>query len=66
MHHNNPFAARVCPHCDGFATVVIDCGLRDSHGHRLTAPKDCPACWGLGVIARMPRYWKSTLTLATR
>ncbi|MFE0192220.1 hypothetical protein [Streptomyces sp. NPDC058989] len=55
MHHNDPFAARVCPHCDGFATAAIDCGFRDAYGHRVTIYKDCPACWGWGVIPRLSR-----------
>ncbi|WP_030857236.1 hypothetical protein [Streptomyces sp. NRRL S-37] len=55
MHHNDPFAARVCPHCDGFAIVVIDRGSRDRYGQRVTVPVICPACWGWGVYPRMPR-----------
>ncbi|MCE0446150.1 hypothetical protein LT493_18845 [Streptomyces tricolor] len=48
MHHHDPFAARVCPHCDGFATVAVDAGARDRHGQRITVLTDCPACWGWG------------------
>lgn len=55
MHHNDPDAARVCPHCDGFATVVITTGTRHLDGQRATYYVDCPACWGWGVYPRMPR-----------
>ncbi|MFD5912484.1 hypothetical protein ACFWHL_27535 [Streptomyces massasporeus] len=56
MHHNDPAAARVCPHCDGFATVAVDSGTRNSHGQRVTLPIDCSACGGWGVYPRMPRH----------
>ncbi|MFH9658210.1 hypothetical protein ACH4NF_08845 [Streptomyces sp. NPDC017248] len=56
MHHHDPFAARICPHCDGFATVAVDSGTRDRHGRRLTFLIDCSACGGSGVYPRMPRH----------
>ncbi|GAA2694424.1 hypothetical protein [Streptomyces lunalinharesii] len=55
MHHNDPFAARVCPHCDGFATAGISCGF-NGHGERIIAFMDCPACGGWGSIPRLPRH----------
>ncbi|MFF5470020.1 hypothetical protein [Streptomyces achromogenes] len=56
MHHNDPMAARVCPHCDGFATVAVDTGTRDRNGKRITVLTDCSACGGWGTYPRMPRH----------
>jgi len=41
--------ARICPNCDGFASVAITLGGRDRHGHLRTITAHCPACNGLGV-----------------
>ncbi|MGV9321276.1 hypothetical protein [Streptomyces sp. NPDC003660] len=60
MHHNDPTAARICPHCDGFATVAVDTGSRYRTGERMTLLTDCPACGGWGVYPRMPRHRYST------
>ncbi|MEV4502707.1 hypothetical protein [Streptomyces klenkii] len=53
MTEHDPFAHRVCPHCDGFATAVVDCGARSKDG-RVVISIDCPACGGWGVIPRKP------------
>ncbi|MFA0843409.1 hypothetical protein [Streptomyces rochei] len=42
-------APRICPACDGFATVAVTLGGRDSHGHLRTLTIDCPACHGTGT-----------------
>ena len=43
---------RICLDCSGFAAVAIATGLRLTDGTRHTIPVTCPACHGLGVIAR--------------
>ncbi|MEU5885857.1 hypothetical protein ABZ835_03330 [Streptomyces sp. NPDC047461] len=40
---------RVCPNCDGFASVAITLGGRDRHGHLRTITAHCPSCNGLGL-----------------
>ncbi|MBR8641727.1 hypothetical protein KEF29_26355 [Streptomyces tuirus] len=40
---------RICPNCDGFATVAITTGSRDRHGHLPTLTIDCRACNGQGT-----------------
>ncbi|MFE1295769.1 hypothetical protein [Streptomyces sp. NPDC058731] len=42
--------ARICHHCDGFATVAIDTGTRTADGTRLTLRVDCPTCHGTGTL----------------
>ena len=49
MPQPTPPAPRICPACDGFATVAITLGGRDSHGHLHTITVDCPACHGTGT-----------------
>ncbi|GGM10563.1 hypothetical protein GCM10010129_63180 [Streptomyces fumigatiscleroticus] len=46
QHARSP---RVCPNCDGFATVAITTGTRHVNGTRTTVPIDCPACHGTGA-----------------
>ncbi|MEV6051726.1 hypothetical protein [Streptomyces sp. NPDC052107] len=41
--------ARICPDCDGFATVAITLGGRDRHGHLRIITAHCPACNGTGT-----------------
>ncbi|MFH9416213.1 hypothetical protein [Streptomyces rochei] len=43
---------RVCRDCDGFATAAITTGTRHTDGTRATLRVTCPACQGLGTIAR--------------
>ncbi|CAM5447291.1 hypothetical protein [Streptomyces aurantiogriseus] len=50
-HHSAP-PVRICPACDGFASVAITLGGRDRHGHLRTITAHCPACNGLGIVAR--------------
>ncbi|MGW5254156.1 hypothetical protein ACWERW_14240 [Streptomyces sp. NPDC004012] len=40
---------RICPNCDGFASVAITLGGRDDRGHLHTITVDCPACHGHGT-----------------
>ncbi|MEV7691122.1 hypothetical protein [Streptomyces bungoensis] len=42
-------ALRICPDCDGFASVAITLGGRDRHGHLRTITAHCPACHGTGT-----------------
>ncbi|GAA2900883.1 MULTISPECIES: hypothetical protein [Streptomyces] len=41
---------RICPNCDGFATVAITTGSRDRHGHLCTITVDCRTCNGRGTL----------------
>ncbi|NUP18528.1 MAG: hypothetical protein HOZ81_21075 [Streptomyces sp.] len=40
---------RVCPDCDGFASVKVTLGGRDRNGHLRTVTAHCPACHGTGT-----------------
>ncbi|MEW2469298.1 hypothetical protein AB0919_30495 [Streptomyces sp. NPDC046994] len=40
---------RVCANCDGFPTVRVTLGGRDSHGNLRTITVHCPACHGTGT-----------------
>ncbi|MGC9472606.1 hypothetical protein ACP4I1_00390 [Streptomyces sp. WG4] len=40
---------RICPNCDGFASVAITTGARTPHGHLRTITADCRACHGTGT-----------------
>ncbi|MEU1594506.1 hypothetical protein ABZ468_16955 [Streptomyces sp. NPDC005708] len=50
-------APRICPACDGFASVAITLGGRDVRGHLRTITAHCPVCHGTG-IARTRRNWE--------
>ncbi|MGW5634768.1 hypothetical protein [Streptomyces sp. NPDC003832] len=50
MARHTPPARRLCPDCDGFATVAITLGGRDSRGHLRTITAGCPACQGTGTV----------------
>ncbi|MFE6428771.1 MULTISPECIES: hypothetical protein [Streptomyces] len=43
-------APKICPACDGFATVAVTLGGRDPRGHLRTITVDCPACHGVGTV----------------
>ncbi|MDT7842244.1 hypothetical protein [Streptomyces justiciae] len=48
---------RVCPDCDGFASVKVTFGGRDRNGHLRTVTAHCPTCHGAGTrLMRRPRY----------
>ncbi|MBD2817122.1 hypothetical protein ACIQVQ_24110 [Streptomyces rochei] len=49
MAHRTPPRARICPACDGFASVAVTLGGRDHHGHLRTVTARCPACQGTGT-----------------
>ncbi|CAC33910.1 MULTISPECIES: hypothetical protein [Streptomyces] len=49
MAQHTPPAPRICPACDGFATVAVTLGGRDPRGHLRTLTTDCPACHGTGT-----------------
>jgi DnaJ-class molecular chaperone len=50
MTHRTTPTARICPNCDGFATVAITIGGRDQHGHLRSITANCPACHGQGTV----------------
>ncbi|MFE9095517.1 hypothetical protein [Streptomyces sp. NPDC007264] len=47
-----PPAPRICPTCDGFASVAVTLGGRDARGHLRTITANCPACKGTGTTRR--------------
>ncbi|MFD9487736.1 hypothetical protein ACFWBX_27950 [Streptomyces sp. NPDC059991] len=49
MPQHHPAPARICPDCDGFASVKVTLGGRDRHGHLRTITAHCPACHGTGT-----------------
>ncbi|MFB8782992.1 hypothetical protein VSS38_25170 [Streptomyces albogriseolus] len=53
MTHHTPPARRICPSCDGFASVAVTLGGRDRHGHLRTITVHCPACNGTGTTRRV-------------
>ncbi|MFF4758598.1 hypothetical protein [Streptomyces sp. NPDC001292] len=50
MTQHTPPAPRICPACDGFASVAITLGGRDPRGHLRTITAHCPACQGTGTV----------------
>lgn len=42
--------ARICPACDGFASVAITLGGRTRHGHRRLTTAHCTTCQGTGQL----------------
>ena len=42
-------ASRICPDCDGHASVAVTLGGRDHAGHLRTVTAHCPACHGTGT-----------------
>ncbi|MEV0121628.1 hypothetical protein AB0I16_08720 [Streptomyces sp. NPDC050703] len=53
-------AGRICPDCDGFATVKATLGGRDRHGHLRTLTLHCGTCHGTGTrtVRRARRLWQ--------
>jgi hypothetical protein len=49
MTHTTPPAWRICPACDGFASVAVTLGGRNNRGHLRTITAHCPACQGTGT-----------------
>ncbi|KAF3464758.1 hypothetical protein [Streptomyces sp. Tu 3180] len=50
MAQHTPPAPRICPGCDGFASVAVTLGSRDARGHLRTITAHCPACQGTGTV----------------
>jgi hypothetical protein len=50
MAQHTPPARRICPVCDGFASVAVTLGGRDARGHLRTLTAHCPACHGTGTV----------------
>lgn len=49
MAQHNHTSARICSHCDGYASVAITLGGRDRTGHLRTITAHCPTCHGTGT-----------------
>ncbi|MEU0447360.1 hypothetical protein [Streptomyces tendae] len=50
-----PPRPRICPACDGFASVAITTGGRNARGHLRTITAHCPTCHGSGITTRHSR-----------
>ncbi|MFH9820585.1 hypothetical protein [Streptomyces sp. NPDC017230] len=50
MAQHTPPAPRICPACDGFATVGVALDGRDARGHLRTITAHCPDCHGTGTV----------------
>ncbi|NEA86090.1 hypothetical protein G3I38_31935 [Streptomyces sp. SID7958] len=50
MTHRTPLPSRICPACDGFASVAVTSGGRDPRGHLRTLTAHCPTCQGTGTV----------------
>ncbi|MFI9151838.1 hypothetical protein [Streptomyces sp. NPDC053367] len=50
MAQPTPPPPRICPACDGFASVAVTLGGRDHRGHLRTITAHCPACQGTGTM----------------
>ncbi|MEU6417615.1 hypothetical protein [Streptomyces spiralis] len=42
--------ARICPDCDGFASVAVTLGGRDARGRLRTITAHCATCDGTGLV----------------
>ncbi|MET8225356.1 hypothetical protein [Streptomyces sp. NPDC005301] len=49
MAHPSPRPPRICPACDGFASVAVTLGGRNPRGHLRTITAHCTACRGTGT-----------------
>ncbi|MBP0936309.1 hypothetical protein HET69_10090 [Streptomyces sp. CJ_13] len=49
MDRATPIPPRICPNCDGCASVAVTLGGRDRAGHLRTITAHCPACHGTGL-----------------
>jgi hypothetical protein len=56
MAHHAPHPPRVCPACDGFASVAVTLGGRDRHGNLRTITAHCRTCQGTGTapVSQLP------------
>ncbi|MEU9480661.1 hypothetical protein [Streptomyces sp. NPDC048191] len=50
MTHRTTPPPRICPDCDGFASVAVTLGGRDGRGHLHTITARCAACDGTGLV----------------
>ncbi|MEV5425869.1 hypothetical protein AB0K85_24325 [Streptomyces cellulosae] len=50
MTQHTPPASRICPACDGFASVAVTIGGRDLRGHLRTITAHCLVCHGTGTV----------------
>ncbi|MEU6418681.1 hypothetical protein [Streptomyces spiralis] len=50
MTHRTTPPPRICPDCDGFASVAVTLGGRDARGHLRTITAHCATCNGTGLV----------------
>ena len=60
----NCATTRICPNCDGFATVAIPSGARHRDGSRVLLRVDCGTCHGTGTAPLRPRLTAAALEVA--
>ncbi|WP_405561034.1 hypothetical protein [Streptomyces sp. NBC_01180] len=61
MTHPTTAPVRICPACDGFASVAITLGGRTRTGDRRTITAHCHTCHGTGTV---PTLLPGTATAA--
>ncbi|MGW9132040.1 hypothetical protein [Streptomyces sp. NPDC055681] len=55
---------RICPGCDGFASVAITLGGRDRNGNRRTITAHCRTCHGTGTTPPLRTLLDTAATAA--
>ncbi len=54
MPQHTHASGHICGHCDGFPTVQVSTGTRNTDGTRRTITATCPACRGTGTTPTRP------------
>ncbi|WP_328627922.1 hypothetical protein OHA88_31050 [Streptomyces sp. NBC_00353] len=64
MAQPTPAPVRICPCCDGFASVAITLGGRDRNGNRRTITAHCRICHGTGTTSPLRTLLDTAATAA--
>ncbi|MFD7610966.1 hypothetical protein [Streptomyces sp. NPDC059828] len=64
MPQHRPAQTRVCPACDGFASVAITLGGRNRAGHLNTITAHCKPCDGTGTLPSARALLRTAATAA--
>ncbi|MGW6055734.1 hypothetical protein [Streptomyces sp. NPDC055189] len=52
MTERTRLPSRICPSCDGFASVAVTLGGRDRNGHLRIITAHCLDCHGIATVRR--------------
>lgn len=64
MPQHSHVPARICPACDGFASVAITLGGCDRNGNRRTITAHCRTCHGTGTTPPLRTLLNTAATAA--